>query len=431
MVYLFTNKLYGKAAAVFSLFLFIFEPEILAHGHYATTDLISTFFFIFVLYLYYLFRKRFDYKKMIIFSIIVGFALATKFTVLYYLLISLSIIFILEKKHKKDLLKIFYWKNKLPFVLVIFFVSCFSLWATYFFTFEPPLGYRFDTHRSITNLAKSNMLINFALTQPIPLGSYLSTIKDDIRANYSNAFEKESFFFGNHQLYGLPGYLLLIILFIKTPIPLLILFFTSLIYYFKKSNISYILLIPIITILATSLFTHVLLVLRYILSVYPLMIIFSSQVINMINKKNSFSLILLILSIWYITGTLNVYPHYLSYFNEFVGGEKNGYNYLADANCDWGQGLIDLAQYQKTKHINNLQLAYFGTALPSNYGINYKRIKDRSIVQNKNIVPLDIKNNIIAISVTCWHFCGYDHIPTLKNKKPVDIVGGSILIFKE
>ena len=42
----------------------------------------------------------------------------------------------------------------------------------------------------------------------------------------------------------------------------------------------------------------------------------------------------------YIVGSsLAVYPHHLAYFNEFVGGPKNGWRHLLGSSVDWGQDL--------------------------------------------------------------------------------------------
>lgn len=428
IVYLFAKKLYGIRAGLFALLLYVFEPEVLANGHYAMTDMISTFFFILTLFLYFIFRRSFNYKKLLIFSVIFGLALATKFTNLIYLSLSIGALLIFDKK--QALLKLGYWRSKTKFILIFVFFTLFSLWLTYFFTFEPLLGYRFDPHRAAKSMAKQNPLINFALNVPVPLGSYISTIKEDLRTNYTTDFPKQSVFWGTYSQNGFYGYLLLVVLLIKTPIPFLIFFIFSIIYFRYRNKNSLILLIPMAVIIASTLFTHVILVLRYIFSVIPLMIIYVSRIINIKFRRIYSYYIFLVLIIWYIVGTLLVYPHFLSYANELIGGEKNSYKYLSDGNLDSGQGLIDLADYLKTQKINNLQLAYMGTALPSNYGISYMRIKDVSMNDKKKIVPIQPKNHTIAISVTSWYFCGYYNDQIAKNLKLVDLVGGSILIFK-
>lgn len=115
----------------------------------------------------------------------------------------------------------------------------------------------------------------------------------------------------------------------------------------------------------------------------------------------------------------------------YLGGSKNGYSYVFDSNYDWGQGLIDLKEYQEKNSKQKLQLAYFGQALPSKYGIQYERLKAYNApTDNKPESKLRINiDTTVAISATCWYLCGYNN-SVLRNKKPAEIVGGSILIFR-
>lgn len=49
-----------------------------------------------------------------------------------------------------------------------------------------------------------------------------------------------------------------------------------------------------------------------------------------------------LLLVWLIVGTVCAAPHFLGYFNELVGGWRNGHLHLADSNLDWGQDLLRL-----------------------------------------------------------------------------------------
>jgi len=47
----------------------------------------------------------------------------------------------------------------------------------------------------------------------------------------------------------------------------------------------------------------------------------------------------LILFAWFMTSSMWIYPHSLSYFNELVGGPLNGHEHLLGSNVDWGQDI--------------------------------------------------------------------------------------------
>jgi len=87
-------------------------------------------------------------------------------------------------------------------------------------------------------------------------------------------------------------------------------------------------------------------------------------------------ILLVLLCSWYVIGTVAIGPHYLAYFNEFVGGPNNGYRYLVDSNLDWGQDLKNLSKYMTAQDIPEIYLSYFGTADPAYYGIRFQPMPD-------------------------------------------------------
>jgi hypothetical protein len=52
-----------------------------------------------------------------------------------------------------------------------------------------------------------------------------------------------------------------------------------------------------------------------------------------------------ILVIWAAASALSYYPHFISYFNEFVPDRKLAYRHLADSNLDWHGNDWYLAEY--------------------------------------------------------------------------------------
>jgi len=79
-----------------------------------------------------------------------------------------------------------------------------------------------------------------------------------------------------------------------------------------------------------------------------------------------------IIIIWYLSETLLVAPNFLSYFNEFGGGTKNGYQYVTDSNYDWGQDLTKLKDFIATwekdnTKIDKIAVEYFGGGSPTYY----------------------------------------------------------------
>jgi len=81
----------------------------------------------------------------------------------------------------------------------------------------------------------------------------------------------------------------------------------------------------------------------------------------------------LLLGVWYVVGTLSVFPHYLAYFNELVGGPRNGYRYLVDSNLDWGQGFKALRETLDSLDVRSpLKMGHTWYVGPESYGVRYE-----------------------------------------------------------
>src|SRR6266481_7484618 len=57
---------------------------------------------------------------------------------------------------------------------------------------------------------------------------------------------------------------------------------------------------------------------------------------------------------------VSLWPDALVYSNSFWGGSRNGYRYLSDSNYDWGQGLPELREWQRTHPDVPMDVWYFG-----------------------------------------------------------------------
>ena len=65
--------------------------------------------------------------------------------------------------------------------------------------------------------------------------------------------------------------------------------------------------------------------------------------------------------VWTVSASALVWPHGLCYANELWGGTENGYLHLSDSNYDWGQGLPELARWQRSRGGPPVDVWYFGT----------------------------------------------------------------------
>jgi len=72
-----------------------------------------------------------------------------------------------------------------------------------------------------------------------------------------------------------------------------------------------------------------------------------------------------------LAATLCIYPHFLPFFNRLGGGSEGGWRVLADSNIDWGQDMKGLKRWMEQEGVEQVRLAWFGTAQPEYYGVAY------------------------------------------------------------
>lgn len=75
--------------------------------------------------------------------------------------------------------------------------------------------------------------------------------------------------------------------------------------------------------------------------------------------------------VWAVVFPLSYYPHFLAFISEYGPGRDRNYEVLADSSLDWGQGLLELRDFMRDRNIPRVWLSYFGSGMPSGYGIDY------------------------------------------------------------
>jgi hypothetical protein len=85
---------------------------------------------------------------------------------------------------------------------------------------------------------------------------------------------------------------------------------------------------------------------RYLLPIFPIACVFCGSFFReWPTFRRPLKILVLCLFAYLAVSVFSYYPHFLSYFNEFVGDRTQAYKILADSNLDWGQGEWYLARY--------------------------------------------------------------------------------------
>jgi len=257
---------------------------------------------------------------------------------------------------------------------VLFVVACFAFfafWASYRFEIGP-LSSPKPVHATVDRFVRHPSLRQLAYRAVemarIPSPTYFRGIRWLQRYSQRGA---PAFLMGSHSTKGW-WYYFLIAFAIKTPIPTLILFTAAAILTLRgcrdTAKRECALYVPVGLFFLATLFSFLNIGYRHILPVLPFVFVSASKVVIWARKR-WIRVALAVLCLWYAVGNISIYPHYLAYFNEIVGGPENGYKYLVDSNLDWGQDLKNLKAYMDETGLEQIYLAYFGSAHIDYYGI--------------------------------------------------------------
>ncbi len=144
---------------------------------------------------------------------------------------------------------------------------------------------------------------------------------------------------------------------------------------------------------------------RHMLPTYPPLFILAGAAGRWIRWKSPIPAVAVSVCLaFFIWESVAIRPHYLSYFNQLIGGPANGYRHLVDSSLDWGQDLPGLAT-----HIEGLRAedsttpvyaAYFGAARPDYYGIQPIWLSSYFPQAHPARVPGPLRGGVYYVSAT-------------------------------
>lgn len=430
-VFIFVQKYFGKKEALFTIFLLSLDPSLLANSHYVTMDITLTLFFFLSYFLFIELLNKPNYKFIFLFALASGLGMATKITFIPYFFLCSVVLLFTKKIRISAIMK--YKKN----IFLTIFIMCIAIWSAYLFHANVVIKQRQDNTRisvKVMNFASKYHIsflassLLFLEKQPIPLGDYIATLKNSAL----RITEKNSCFFLGKYYSSCKWYFLPINFLLKTPIPLFIFVFISLLSFLKRKDKKQIFLYamsPAISIVLASVFLHLNPLARYVLPAIPFIAIFASISISFWLKTFVRKTFFVILLFWYVAGTFSAFPHFISFANEFTFGQKQFL--LTDSNMDWGQSLPDVSQFVKS-YTNSIEFSYFGRDNADWYGLQsnklYGSYKLPDICEF-HVVNKGIKPPMILISVSNWYACGYNTQQQYARQKIKEIIGDSILVF--
>ena len=298
----------------------------------------------------------------------------------------------------------------------IFAVSCFlTIWAGYFFELKPLLKDTPDPSKKMEMYQKvgGEKLLEFAQKVPVPLSTFSSAF---ISMMFTRARGVDAYLMGEWSRNGWWYYYFVAFL-IKNSIPFILAILLSFILIKKvlPDRLTIALIsVPVIFLFFATLNDKAQAGVRYFLPIYPILFVLCGGALAFIyNKTKVMKVFVIGLMGWHVCEALFIFPNHLAYFNEFVGGPKNGYRYLRDSNLDWGQEMKRVGEYVRQNDVHDLALSTIGPVDPS--------LPARAIRDSERSVP---EKTVYAIGAHRIDQCEW----TLSTP-PSAVIGYSMFIY--
>jgi len=389
-----------KTVIIF-LLLILFNPTTLAYTRFATPDIMGALTsFIAILYSY-IFLKNQTKKNAIILGSLCAVAFLTKYTALVpliYIFISLFVLLVKER-NRKTIINL----------ATITFTFLFIVNAMFVFrgTADPIKNFEFVT-TSTSNLVKNTFIGNIPSPLPREVLRGLDYVKWHTQEGHYNKF---IYFMGKYYKHGSKLYFPTLFL-IKTPAFVLVLFTIFFLYILKKAFIKpinekskfimYVAITPFLFYFFFVVFLNSLnLGVRHILFTYlcAYLIIAYGFAQLYIKHKTLIKYLTGILIFYLLTINIQIYPHYLEYFNELIGGPLNGYKYAVKSNLDWRQDANFITNYNTKNNLNLMIDPQCGTNFTSGKKVAFRANRLFSI-ENGSPCYANVKNGKLINRIT-------------------------------
>jgi 4-amino-4-deoxy-L-arabinose transferase-like glycosyltransferase len=352
--------LYGVLPALASLFLYVFDPNIIAHSQLVTTDVYAMGLITFSLYWLWKFANERNIKNGLIFALFLGISQIAKYTAIVLLPMSLLLLILHDwfckwryeldaRKIRRDILKI----SGYALLAIVICIGVINIGYLGNRSFTLLKDYDFQSAQFQNLQNELAILGNVPVPTPYP---YLQGLDLVFYRESTGVGSGNIYLLGNvHPVEGFKGYYFVASLF-KVPIASQLVLLAALIVYFRDKtrrsrfwqDEAFMLLPVLFFTIYFNFFYNTQIGIRFYLIIFPLLYVFAGSLFRNYRNFNKLKWsVCLLAALYLVVSVLSYYPHYIPYFNELVWDRKMAYKVLADSNLDWEQSRDDLEKYLK------------------------------------------------------------------------------------
>jgi hypothetical protein len=371
VVWNWTRRRFGDAAAILAAGLFTTTPPVLAHAGLATTDMPLTATVVVAFAAFTGFLLQPTAARATALGCAVGLATLAKFSALLFLpACAVALLawrwLLLRRRRRTDSpgQSLPWWRGLAVFALS----AALTVWAGYRFAVGPITRLADRPHVAIDRVVGgSGSLHDVAYTAvesfPVPAPELFHGLA---LLSSKGATGHEGYLLGQTRQTGW-WYYFPVALGAKTPIPFLILIAFGVVYLLRRSwrEVDWVIGAPVVAaaaILLVCLPSRINIGLRHILPIYPFLAVIGGVGALRLwtaAKSKVVAVGVVALMAWQLIASIHAHPDYLAYFNELASQHPE--EVLIDSDLDWGQDLWRLSAALRERHIDALSLVYAGS----------------------------------------------------------------------
>jgi hypothetical protein len=394
-VYGWTREMWGPDAALVALVLAATCPTVLAHARLVTTDMPAALGVTATLWAFWRWTRVPAWPRAAAAGAALGAALLFKFNTatIAPILVVLAGAAVATGRVRP--------RSAIAGVAILGAVSYVAVWAGYGFRYAASSdpGYVIEWHDLRMEDPGVAAPIAFAASHHLLPEGYLYGLA------YARAWAKARFGFldGEESSEGWYRYFPEAFL-LKTPLA-----FLALVLWVAAASAwrargrsldGWILALPILALAGSAIVSRFNIGQRHLAPLYPLLCIAGSPAAGWLAASGRRAIAVALLLAGCLVSFALATPGYLSYFNILAGGTRGGWHHLVDSNVDWGQDLGRLASWMRGHGVGTVDLAYFGTADPRAYGIEFRKTAMFLDTYPERPAHRPVSGDVVAASVT-------------------------------
>jgi 4-amino-4-deoxy-L-arabinose transferase-like glycosyltransferase len=449
LVFATAYEMFAPAVGLLALLLFVFEPNLIAHGSLVTTDMGMTLFLLATVYSFYRYVKNPSVARLVLTGLCAGLALASKHSAVLLWPILLLLAFAETMQHDPDSKLALGGRLKCALrfagsLAVVGVLSVGILWTFYGFHFPmrpqgPAVILAFNQYVPHMHHPIAEKLLTTLARYHLLPEAYLFGFADV--AITPQHFS--SYLFGTVYLHGrwfyFPaaflikstiGFLLLLLL-----LPVAIAMRST-----RRRRELLFLAIPAAVYFLAAMKSDFNIGIRHILPVYPFLLILGAYTAWELGRSRQASpnkmwlYVVSALVLLHVVSSARAFPNYIPYANEIWGGPANTYKFLTDSNVDWGQQLKLTKKYLDERGIQDCWFDYFGrmAADPAYYKIPCKTLPQRLGPPVENM-PVRIAGTVLIsateLSPAVWGPGDLNPYACFRELRPDDKIADGVFVF--